>query len=106
RVTRSSFGRLDHSLVGLTALVKDVRPGALRLRALAPIVRRVTSSLRDTAPLATSALRRARIGSPQIRALLDDGTPFIKRFGSALEEFAPEMRCIRPQAPEIVSFFS
>lgn len=106
RVTRSSLGRLDRSLGGLTALVRDIRPGAGRVRELAPVVRRTTSTLLDVAPLATSTLRRGRLASPQIRALLREGTPFIKRLGGVLGEFAPQMKCLRPQAPEIISFFS
>lgn len=106
RVTRTSLGRLDQSLAGLTALVGDVRPGAGRLRELAPVVRRATSTLLDVAPLATSALRRGRLASPPIRALLREGTPFIREFGRVLREFAPQMKCLRPQAPEIISFFS
>jgi len=95
---------VDDSIPGLDALVGDLRPGAARLAQLAPVVRTTTRELLEVAPIATSALRRARGSTPDVTRLLAVGTPFSGRARGLLKQSAPVIGCLRPYAPEIAGF--
>jgi ABC-type transporter Mla subunit MlaD len=98
---RGTLARLDRSLGGLRVLVSELAPGARQLSAVAPSVRRTTSTLMAVAPHATSTLRTGRAAAPAIDALLRTGTAFLPRLGSVADRLAPMLACIRPYAPEI-----
>lgn len=104
RLTRRGLNRFDNTVGVLDALTNDIRPGARRLRTLAPVLRRVIVNLENVSPLAASALRRARLASPDIRRFLRAGTPFMGRFGDASQGLGKIFSCIRPYAPELVAF--
>lgn len=101
RSGRGTLGRLDNSLVGLRGLIGDLAPGARSLSALAPTLERTTATLLDVAPLATDTLEAGARSAPDIDRLLQTATPFLPRLGSALDDLAPMVACIRPYGPEI-----
>jgi ABC-type transporter Mla subunit MlaD len=101
-----TLARLDSSLVGLHALVNDLAPGALALRAMATPARLAVAQLRTVAPLATSTLRRGRSAAPGITRLLKVGTPFLPALGKVLTQLEPMLGCIRPYAPELAGNLS
>jgi phospholipid/cholesterol/gamma-HCH transport system substrate-binding protein len=101
-----TLGRLDTSLVGLQALVDDIRPGARDLRTLATPTRRAVNELRSVAPLATATLRRGRLAAPDLQRLLKTGTDFLPQLGTALKGLDPIIGCLRPYAPEIAGMMS
>lgn len=101
---RTTLARADRSLRGLDGLVTDLRPGARRLVASVPSAARAVSTLRDVAPVASSALRVGSNAAPEIRGLLAEAKPFVPRLDSVLEQAEPQLKCVRPYAPEIVAF--
>lgn len=106
QTSADTLARLDGSLVGLRALVGDLRPGARALRVLAPSARTALAELREVAPLATSTLRRGVRAAAPVQRLLRTGTGFLPHFGSAMRQFEPAMSCIRPYGPEIIGQLS
>ncbi|EHN10676.1 MCE-family protein [Patulibacter medicamentivorans] len=105
-VGRRTLGTLDHSLVGLRALVADLGPGARALRDVAPAVERTTGTLLDVAPLATSTLDVGTATAPGVERLLRAGTPFLPRLATTLDQLAPMAACLRPYGPEIAGMAS
>jgi virulence factor Mce-like protein len=97
----STLQRLDTSLVGLQALVDDLRPGARQLRVLAPPARRAFAQLRSVAPVATAALRSGRRAAPGINRLLGTSIDFLPQLATVLNQAAPMFGCLRPYAPEL-----
>jgi virulence factor Mce-like protein len=93
--------RLDHSLVGLRALVDDLDPGARALRQLAAPMRSAVSQLYDVAPLATSTLRSGRRASPGLQRLLSKGVNFLPSLSTVLTQLEPMVGCLRPYGPEL-----
>lgn len=102
----STLARLDRSLVGLDALVSDLRPGAPALRRLARSARPALAELRRSAPLAASTLRSGRAAAPSLNQLFSTGTSFLPRFGDVIGQLNPMLGCLRPYGPEIAGFLS
>lgn len=100
---RATLRRLDASIAGLRGLVTDLAPGARALRAVAPDVRRITSTLYDVAPAAATALEAGRRNAPAIERFLRTATPVLPRVGAILEATGPIAGCLRPYAPEIAA---
>jgi virulence factor Mce-like protein len=106
RETRSTFARVNRSVPGLDALVRDVAPGAKALRTLAPAAVPAVRELRATAALGDGVLRSATAHAPTVTRLLDKGGPFLAKAGGVAQDLAPAVACVRPYAPEIAGFLS
>jgi ABC-type transporter Mla subunit MlaD len=106
RQTRSTLGRLDVSLDQLEPLMTDLRPGARQLRPLAAAARPALAQLRATVPGARDAVHTMRRTAPAVTALLEKGTPFMKKLAPMLDDLSPIAGCLRPYAPELAGFFS
>lgn len=105
-VARTTMRRLDRSLVGVRALVGEMRPGARRLRGIAPTVASAISTLDEVAPLASTTLGRAARTTPALDAFLQRATPFVARARSALDQATPQLACLRPFTPETAAFLA
>jgi phospholipid/cholesterol/gamma-HCH transport system substrate-binding protein len=101
-----TLGRLDSSLTGLQALIHDIAPGAIQLRALAPTARTALLELFRIGPLATQTLRRGTVAAPSLTRLLHTGTPFLPRLGAVLGQLDPMFACLRPYTPELAGQLS
>jgi virulence factor Mce-like protein len=106
RETRTTLARLDATVPRLDALLRDVAPGARRLRTLAPVAVPAAAELRRTSRLGASVLRAVAADAPGVTGLLRDAAPFLGRVGRAFEGTVPTARCVRPYAPEIAAFLS
>ncbi|MGE4426184.1 MAG: hypothetical protein AB7G37_07020, partial [Solirubrobacteraceae bacterium] len=103
---RSTLARLGGTVPRLDALLRDVAPGARRLRTLAPVAVPAAAELRRTSRLGASVLRSISADAPQVTAFLDEAGPLLERSGRAIEGTVPTARCVRPYAPEIAAFLS
>lgn len=99
--SRGTLRRLDVSLGGLDALVKDLGPGARALRGLSVPARLTLAELRSVAPLATATLARGRRAAPDLGRFLQVGTAFLPRLSTDLAQLVPMAACLRPYGPEI-----
>jgi virulence factor Mce-like protein len=104
--TRTTLARLDQSVGGLKAMVKDVAPGAAALPGLAADARPAVAELAATAPKLTQLLRTGRRAAPAVTRMLTEGTPFARRLTPILSDLAPMFGCLRPYAPEIAGALS
>jgi phospholipid/cholesterol/gamma-HCH transport system substrate-binding protein len=103
---RQTLAHLDRSLVGLSGLVSDVRPGAAGLRVTAPLLTQALKRIVRVAPLAISTLSAGTRDAPAITSLFEAALPFVPRLGQALGRLAPMVGCLRPYAPEFAGFSS
>lgn len=90
----------------LTGLMSDLRPGAERLQAIAPVATTALTALRQTSASGVKLAETARPAVPQITRLLATATPFVARVAPALNQTTPIVSCLRPYTPEIEGFFS
>jgi phospholipid/cholesterol/gamma-HCH transport system substrate-binding protein len=103
---RATLAHLDRSLGGLSGLVSDIRPGAVGLRRVAPVLAHTLHTLVRVAPLAIGTLRAGTRNAPAVTSFLSAARPFTPPLSRALASLAPMVGCIRPYAPEIAGFQS
>jgi phospholipid/cholesterol/gamma-HCH transport system substrate-binding protein len=106
RTARATLARLDSSLGGVDGLVRDIAPGARRLRRVAAPLRSAVGTLGDVAPQLGATLRRVQRSGPTIARFLDDAVPQVQRLRPTLRRLEPMTACLRAYTPEIASFFS
>jgi len=103
---RATLAHLDRSLTGLSGLVADIRPGAVGLRNVAPLLARTLRTLVRVAPLAIGTLRTGTRDAPAATSFLSAARPFTPPLSRGLASLAPMVGCIRPYAPELAGFSS
>jgi phospholipid/cholesterol/gamma-HCH transport system substrate-binding protein len=104
--SRTTLAHLDRSLVGLSALVSDIRPGAAGLRTTAPLLAATLHTLVWVAPLAIQTLQAGTRDAPAITTFLRAARPVTPPLSRALAKLAPMVGCIRPYVPELAGFAS
>lgn len=103
---RGTLARADRTLVAATGLSRDLRPGVDRLIRITAPLNRTLATLTSVAPDARATLAVARRAAPDIRGLLDRGRAALPELRSIAEQGRPQVRCIRPFAPEIAGWAS
>jgi len=103
---RTTLRRADGTLASATQVSARLRPGVERLIAITPPLRRALGTLTDVAPDARAALATARRAAPDVTALLDRGAALLPDVTSVGEQAGPQLRCVRPYAPEIAGWAS
>jgi virulence factor Mce-like protein len=103
---RTTLARLDTSVGGLTALVRDAAPGAAQLPGLAVDARPAVDQLAQTAPVIGELLRSGRVAAPNVTRMLTKGDPFARRLTPILADLAPMFGCLRAYSPEIAGTMS
>ncbi len=99
---RSTLGKADDTLEGVTRLTRDIGPGVRELRAVADPLDRTLRSLRTVAPDARRTLSTVRTDGGAINALLARTTTLAPQLGSTADGANENLECIRPYSPELM----
>ncbi|HEX6389778.1 MAG TPA: MlaD family protein [Solirubrobacteraceae bacterium] len=103
---RTTLRRADTTLATATQVTSRLRPGVERLIDITPPLRRALGTLVAVAPDARAALATARRAAPDLTGLLNRATALMPDVTSVGEQAAPQLRCVRPYAPEIAGWAS
>lgn len=93
--------RADTTLVAAGQLTDRLGPGIDQLRAVAPPLNGVLTSLVGVAPDVLSTLEEVRVSGPRVNTLLTSVTDTSPRLQSLLAQTDTELGCVRPYAPEL-----
>jgi phospholipid/cholesterol/gamma-HCH transport system substrate-binding protein len=99
---RSTLGKADGTLRGVTRLTRDIGPGVRELRAVADPLDRTLRSLQAVAPDARRTLATVRTDGGAINGLLARTTTLAPQLGSTAEGANENLKCIRPYSPELM----
>ncbi|HYF24347.1 MAG TPA: MlaD family protein [Baekduia sp.] len=103
---RSTLARTDRTLVAARDVTRRIAPGVRRVREVAAPVDRLLRTVLDVGPDAKSTVTSLGAAAPDLDALLSRATalsPQLERIG---EQAVPNLQCIRPYAPDMMSFFT
>jgi ABC-type transporter Mla subunit MlaD len=104
RQTRSTLARADVMLRDAGVLTDRLKPGVKQLRLTAGPLTSLLAGLRDVAPVARATLRTIRASAPSVTRLLHRVTQVAPELGSIGEQSTKALDCIRPYAPEVMTF--
>jgi ABC-type transporter Mla subunit MlaD len=103
---RDTLGSADRTLDLATTLTGRIAPGVSELRrTIAPLTHLLTTVV-DVGPVASSTLVTARNAAPNVTRLLARATQLMPTIDSVAKQALPELSCIRPYTPDIVSLFT
>jgi ABC-type transporter Mla subunit MlaD len=102
----ATLRRAERTLVLTGRVTTLLGPGVTQLHETLPSVRTLLTRVEQIGPPAEATLSTAGRSAPQITALLDKTTALSPTLGSDLRQAVPELGCIRPYTPDIVSFFT
>jgi virulence factor Mce-like protein len=103
---RVTLRRADGTLEAATQVTSQLRPGVERLVDITPPLNHALGTLTAVAPDARATLATARRAAPDLTGLLDRATALMPDVTSIGEQAAPQLRCVRPYAPEIAGWAS
>jgi ABC-type transporter Mla subunit MlaD len=100
------LGTADRTLELAGRVTTQLAPGVTQLRQTVAPLDRLFATVDAVAPDAEATLTTAGRAAPQITALLRKATSLMPTIGSDIDQARPDLDCIRPYTPDIVSFFT
>lgn len=101
RNARHTLAAADVALTAARQLTQRLAPGVTQLRAITRPLTRVLGTVDAVAPPAKTTVATLRHASPSLGRLLARATTLAPRTTSVAREFARQLACIRPYAPEV-----
>jgi ABC-type transporter Mla subunit MlaD len=102
----STLGTADRTLDLAGKVTTHLSPGVTELRQTVAPLDRLFETVDAVAPDAEATLTTAGRSAPQITALLRTATGLMPTIGSDIGQALPDLDCIRPYTPDIISFFT
>lgn len=103
---RDTLGRADGTLNLAASLSSRISPGISELRQTVAPLDRLLTTLVGVGPQTIGTLSTARRSAPQVTSMLAELTKLTPEIGSILRQAIPQLGCIRPYTPDIMSFFT
>ncbi len=101
-----TLGTADRTLDLAGRVTTQLAPGVTQLHETVRPLDQLLAAIEQVAPDAESTLTTARRSAPRLTALLRKATALMPTIDSAVGRAIPELDCIRPYTPDIVSFFT
>lgn len=104
--TRATLARADETLDLASTVTRRLAPGVSQLRRVAAPLNDTLRTVRRVGPDAERTLASVRDATPDVNPLLDQVRHLSPQLESIGRQAVDNLKCIRPYAPSIASFFS
>ncbi|WP_036725491.1 MlaD family protein [Patulibacter minatonensis] len=101
---RTTLPKADTTLAKADDVTRRLDPGITELRGIAKPLDRTLGTLADVAPKARRTLATVAKATPDVNTLLAKATSLAPTITGIGRQGNPQLNCIRPYTPEIVSF--